>query len=410
MSLNRWPIQPNTVAILTHCYLLLYPLSSSIQSSSQNVILVTGATGSVGSATLDSLTQVSCSSWHCHSAATAHHRCWLSATHSIVCASCTVWNDSCQPPTSPCALKSARRTRRTTSRSTTHKSPHTITPPGTVAYSATSLDRSHRCGRSGRRCDRVRAVQAEFALIDYDDIDSVFSALKGVTTLFIVTPYTYKQLVIARLLVDAAKAAGTTYIVHLGVSQPEKSAGDYIAWHLLTEKYIEASGVKWVHLRPNMFLDNLQEYGNIHTFQNGTLTFPLKPDLKLPWVTTEDIGAVSAAVLVNPSQYASQVIPITSELNSVHGVVQAIQQVRDGKPVKLDTPSTEQFYKQLVDAGGDPAYFHGFKVNVDEHNQLDDATKAWGAKEGLDAVRSIAKKEPMTSSEWARKYKETFAQ
>ena len=48
------------------------------------------------------------------------------------------------------------------------------------------------------------------------------------TTVFIVTPYTYKQNVIARLLVDAAKAAGTKHIVHLGVSQPEKSLGDYM--------------------------------------------------------------------------------------------------------------------------------------------------------------------------------------
>ena len=258
-------------------------------------------------------------------------------------------------------------------------------------------------------CSRC-GVKAEFALIDYDDIGSVFSALRGVTTLFIVTPYTYKQNVIARLLVDAAKAAGTRYIVHLGVSQPEKSAGDYIAWHLFTEKYIEASGLGWVHLRPNMFIDNLQQYGEIQTFEAGTLTFPMKPDLKLPWVTTEDIGAVSANVLTNPSRHSGQIIPITSELNSLRGIVDSIEKVRHGKPVNINTVTTDDFYKQLVDSGGDPAYFHGFKVNVDEHNALEDATKPWGAKEGLETVRRVAQKEPMSSKEWAQKYKEAFAE
>jgi len=303
-------------------------------SSSQNVILITGATGSVGTATLDSLKQLA---------------------------------------------------------------------PSNVTVRAQIREEGQK--------DEIKKhyPQAEFALIDYDDMDSVFSALRGVTTLFIVTPYTYKQNVIARLLVDAAKAANTQYIVHLGVSQPDKSAGDYICWHLFTEKYIEASGVGWVHLRPNMFIDNLQKYGDIPSFKSGTLSFPLKPDLKLPWVSTEDIGAVSANVLINPSQYTSQVIPITSELNNIRGVVQSIEQVRNGKSVKINTPNTDDYYKQLVNAGGDPAYFNGFKVNVDEHNKLDDATKAWGAKEGLDAVRSIAKKEPMSSLEWAQKYKETWS-
>ena len=374
------------------------------------MILVTGATGSVGSATLDSLKQVS----------QPHTDSFLRPsligddfllpplilTSSLLLRVWPCGRDSWHPPTAQCALRFVRTTRRTRSRSTTHRSQTHITPH----TSTSTLYRSAHSTSVARLLCRGWLVQAEFALIDYDDIESVFSALQGVTTLFIVTPYTYKQNVIARLLVDAAKAAGTQYIVHLGVSQPAKSAGDYICWHLFTEKYIEASGLGWVALRPNMFIDNLQQYGGIHTFKSGTLSFPLKPDLRLPWVTTEDIGAVSANVLVNPAQYVSQVIPITSELNNIHGIVEAIEKVRGGKHVTVETLSSTAFYRQIVDAGGDPAYFDGFKVNVDEHNALDDATKAWGAKEGLDAVRRVAKKEPMSSSEWAQKYKETWTQ
>jgi len=263
--------------------------------------------------------------------------------------------------------------------------------------------------RKDEQKDEIKKVypDAEFAKIDYDDIESVFKALTGVTTLFIVTPYTVAQNVMARLLIDGAVKAKTKHIVHLGVSQPEKSAGDYIAWHLFTEKYIESTGIAWTHLRPNMFVDNLTKYGNIETFKAGTLTFPLKPTLALPWVTTSDIGAVSAGVLANPSLYSSQIVPITSELNSINGIVKAIEGV-SGEKVQLVTPSPADFYTALVSSGGEPAYCKGFRVNVEEHNVLEDATKAWGAKEGLESVRKIAGKEPQSIKEWAQENKETW--
>jgi len=46
---------------------------------------------------------------------------------------------------------------------------------------------------------------AEFVNIDYSDIDSVFNATKGCTTVFIITPYTVDQNVMARLLIDGSK-------------------------------------------------------------------------------------------------------------------------------------------------------------------------------------------------------------
>jgi len=193
------------------------------------------------------------------------------------------------------------------------------------------------------------------------------------------------------------------------VSQPEKSAGNYICWHLFTEKYIEQSGLGYVHLRPNMFIDNLIEYGTIETYKEGILTFPIKPSLRLPWVSTQDIGAVSAGVLINPQKYNKEIIPITSELNNVNGIIDIIDQVSRGNKSKLITPTPGDFYTNLVSTGSEPAYMYGFKVNVEEHNQLEDATSAWGAREGLDSVRKIGRKEPQTIRSWAEENKEKWS-
>ena len=65
------------------------------------------------------------------------------------------------------------------------------------------------------------------------------------------------MLVQSKTLVDAARKAGVRHIVHLGIFGQWDCTDPHFAWHQMIEKYIEASGIAWTHLHPNVFMDNL---------------------------------------------------------------------------------------------------------------------------------------------------------
>lgn len=54
---------------------------------------------------------------------------------------------------------------------------------------------------------------------------------------------------------NAAEKAGVQHIVHVGVFAEWDTTDAHFAWRQLIEKHIEASGIAWTHLYPNMFME-----------------------------------------------------------------------------------------------------------------------------------------------------------
>ena len=90
---------------------------------------------------------------------------------------------------------------------------------------------SSRARRSTRRCAAIGAtqhrrpaplliptplflsVQLETVAFDYEDRSTYAAALRGVTSVLLVTTYTVDMLVHSKLFTDAAKAAGVKHMV-----------------------------------------------------------------------------------------------------------------------------------------------------------------------------------------------------
>ena len=210
-----------------------------------------------------------------------------------------------------------------------------------------------------------------------------------------------------RQIVDAAKEVGVKHIVHLGVYQPNvKTMCNYVHWHRLSETYIEASGMSWTHLRPNMFYENLLNYNGMKSIQGDTLAFPMKPEVKQAWVSAADIGAVTARALVNYTEYSHQILPITSAIATLHDIQSALQQtVPQLKNLKITTPPVDEVCKKMVEEyHAEPTYIMGgFKYTVQESNEAVDLSNMPGAKEGLDVLRKVTGRDPMAPAEWAAK-------
>src|SRR5882757_5036168 len=100
--------------------------------------------------------------------------------------------------------------------------------------------------------------------IDLDDPRTFDQALKGITGIFLITGYTVDMLVQSKSLIDAAKRNGVKHIVHLGAFTTDRDAyATVFAWHQMIEIYLQASGVAWTNLHPNMFMQNLLGYAAI---------------------------------------------------------------------------------------------------------------------------------------------------
>ena len=139
--------------------------------------------------------------------------------------------------------------------------------------------------------------------LDLDDPRTFALALAGVDRVFLLTGYTVAMLTQSKTLVDAAKKAGVQHIVHVGVFAEWDTTDAHFAWHQMIEKYIEASGIAWTHLHPNMFME---VFTGLYIPKNLTYT-GYWDDRRIGYIASSDIAAMAAKAFVDgPQRHGGQ--------------------------------------------------------------------------------------------------------
>ena len=181
--------------------------------------------------------------------------------------------------------------------------------------------------------------------LDLDDPKTFALALAGVDRVFLLTGYTVGMLTQSKTLVDAAKKAGVSHIVHVGVFAEWDTTDAHFAWHQMIEKYIEASGIAWTHLHPNMFMEALT---GAYLPKNFTYTTYWK-DRRVGYIASSDIAAVAAKVLLDgPHRHASKDYWLSVESYNGKEIAQLMSEVT-GLEIKCEEKGVEEF-KQLIEA------------------------------------------------------------
>ena len=181
--------------------------------------------------------------------------------------------------------------------------------------------------------------------IDYTLPSSIENALRGVKQLFMLTPFTDESVTMGKRIVDAAKKAGVQYIVKLSAAGADAEPGiTLVRWHREVEKYIEASGIPYTHLRPNSFMQN---FINFFPPQNDVIYLPLGEG-KVSWVDVRDIAAVAAHVLTH-SGHAGKAYTITGpDALSVTEVSKILSEAT-GKTISYTDVPEEAARKTMVE-------------------------------------------------------------
>jgi NAD(P)H dehydrogenase (quinone) len=148
-------------------------------------------------------------------------------------------------------------------------------------------------------------------------------------------------------LVDAAKKAGVKHIVNQGVFANEDCTDSKFSWFALVECYIEASGIAWTHLHPNMFMDGML---NVSPPKGGS--FPVYwGEERVGYVSIADIAAVTAKVLRDgPAHHASKNYYLSTEALSGPELATLLSEVLD-RPVTCDVRQPADM-EAKIKAGG----------------------------------------------------------
>ncbi|GGK72123.1 NmrA family NAD(P)-binding protein [Rufibacter glacialis] len=193
--------------------------------------------------------------------------------------------------------------------------------------------------------EQLRSEGKDGRYLDLDDPQTFALALAGVDRVFLLTGYTVGMLTQSKTLVDAAKKAGVSHIVHVGVFAEWDTTDAHFAWHQMIEKYIEASGIAWTHLHPNMFMEAIT---SAYLPKNLTYTTYWE-DRRVGYIASSDIAAVAAKILVDgPQRHASKDYWLSVESHNGKEIAQLMSEVT-GLEIKCEEKGVEEF-KQLIEA------------------------------------------------------------
>ncbi|MBF9239753.1 NmrA family NAD(P)-binding protein [Hymenobacter sp. BT683] len=227
--------------------------------------------------------------------------------------------------------------------------------------------------RNQETVEQFRREGKDWHYLDLDDPRTFALALAGVDRVFLLTGYTVAMLTQSKTLVDAAKKAGVRHIVHVGVFAQWDTTDAHFAWHQLIEKYIEASGIAWTHLHPNMFME---VFTGLYIPKNLTYT-SYWDDRRVGYIASSDIAAVAAKALVDgPERHGGQHYWLSVETFNGQEIAALLSEVT-GLEIKHEDKGLEGF-KELIEtllANGAESWYA--KANIDFVTQMLDGRMSY---------------------------------
>lgn len=141
-------------------------------------------------------------------------------------------------------------------------------------------------------------VQA--ALGDLADGDSLTAAMTGVQKVFLLSSAHADALTWHRNAIDAAQGAGVELLVRSSIlGAGRESPAEFVNGHVAADRHLEQSGLDYVIVRPNLFLQNIPESTIPSIQKNGTF-YANAGQARISMVDTRDVAAVAAVVLTEP--------------------------------------------------------------------------------------------------------------
>lgn len=149
--------------------------------------------------------------------------------------------------------------------------------------------------RKGEQVQDFQKKGIDAIIGDFDRPETLASAMRGIETMFLITPPTPQQVDQETAAIDAARNAGVDRIVKISAS--DSNVLSPVPWaesHALIDHHLRASGINWTILKPTAFMQNFLWF-------KDPITKGFLPQVtgsgSVSWVDTRDVARVAATVL-----------------------------------------------------------------------------------------------------------------
>jgi len=183
---------------------------------------------------------------------------------------------------------------------------------------------------------------------DFDDPESLRSALEGVNRAFLLTNSTDRTEAQQIAFVEAAQAQRVGHVVYLSqLAADRESPVRFLRYHGAVEAALRNSTVGWTLVRPNLILQAYIPFAPM--MAQGALQVPIG-DAAVSVVDARDIAAVAAAALTEDG-HVGKTYTVTGPAAVTHAEIATELGDAAGRTVRFERIPPEAFLAALTGAG-----------------------------------------------------------
>jgi len=203
--------------------------------------------------------------------------------------------------------------------------------------------------RAGEPADSLPAA-VEAASGDLADEGSLVMAMEGIEKVFLLSSPHPDAVGWHRNAINAARRTQVRLLVRSSILGADRqSPADFISAHAACDRYLEDSGLPYVIVRPNLFLQNIPE-STIPSIDGSGAFYVNAGQARISMVDTRDVAAVAAAVLTEPGHAGARYDVTGPEALSYADVAAKLTSVL-GRQVTYVSAPDDAVRQRLLGAG-----------------------------------------------------------
>jgi uncharacterized protein YbjT (DUF2867 family) len=237
----------------------------------------------------------------------------------------------------------------------------------------------------------------DIVTMDYNQPQTLQTALKGVDRVFLVGPPTPNLTALERKAVDEIKQSGTRYIVKLSAMGGRGAI--FPRQHADSEDCIKPSGLTYTFLRPNGFMQNFINY-NASTINTQNAFYGSQGEGQVSHIDIRDIAAVAVKTLTEDG-HQGKAYTLTGPEALSNASVAEILSDDTGREIKYVDLPAEQFKQALVGAGLT-------EWSADALVDLHQFYRAGGVSAVTGDVEQLLGRKPISFEQFSRDYAQAF--
>jgi uncharacterized protein YbjT (DUF2867 family) len=194
------------------------------------------------------------------------------------------------------------------------------------------------------------AAAAEIVRGDLADQGSLMTAMAGVDKVFLLSSPHPDAVTWHRNAIDAARRTEVQLLVRSSIVGADRvSPAEFLDAHTRCDRYLEDSGLPFVIVRPNLFLQNVAE-STIPSIDASGAFYVNAGEARISMVDTRDVAAVAAVALTEPG-HAGAHYDVTGPAALSYADVAAKLTTAIGRPITYRAAPDEAVRQALLGAG-----------------------------------------------------------